>query len=42
MKICRSSDAYYGTFDVRFWHKADMGLLFCVGKGEGRDRHLAH
>jgi hypothetical protein len=26
MKICRSTDAYYGTFDVRYWHKADMEL----------------
>jgi hypothetical protein len=24
--IYRSTDAYYGTFDVRYWHKADIAI----------------
>jgi hypothetical protein len=27
MKICRFTDAYYGTIDVRYWHKADIVLM---------------
>jgi hypothetical protein len=26
MKIC-FTDAYYGTIDVRYWHKADIGTV---------------
>jgi hypothetical protein len=26
MKICRFTDAYYGTIDVRYWHLTDMAI----------------
>jgi hypothetical protein len=27
MKICCFTDAYYGTIDVRYWHRADITIV---------------
>jgi hypothetical protein len=39
MKICRSTDAYYGTFDVRYWHKADMAIALSDVRFRGQSGH---